>query len=327
MHRKIRRALVALPTVALLAVGCSQDDVDKVVEATRDRQQAPRGERGLGVFMGGGDVEEVRQFQEWVGSEVTHVGAFLPGKTWEKFHETGFLDQWAGTGYTLSLGVPILMTDEPGSLRQGAQGAYDEHFRRLAQDLVSKRLGNTILRVGWEVNGDWYPWAAEEDPQAFGEYFRRIVRTIRSVPGTEGLRFDWNPGLGPANVPDGSYPGDEYVDIIGMDIYDREFSSELADPAKRWEQMVNQPYGLAWQRDFAAAHGKPISFPEWGVSERHEGGGKQDNPLFIRNMNEWIRSNNVEYHNYFEFDAPDEGGSRLMDGQNPEAASLFVQLF
>jgi Glycosyl hydrolase family 26 len=327
MHRTIRRALAPLPILAVLAVGCSQDDVDKVVEATSERQPAARGEGGLGVFMGGGDVNEIREYEQWVGSKVTHVGAFLPGKTWDAFHQTSFLDQWAGTGYTLSLGVPILMTQEQGTLQQGASGAYDEHFRRLAQDLVSKGLERSILRVGWEFNGDWYPWAAEKDPAAFGEYFRRIVTTMRSVPGGDQLRFDWNPGLGPANVPDAAYPGDEYVDIIGMDIYDREFSPELADPVKRWEKMVNQPFGLAWQRDFAAAHGKTLSYPEWGVSERHEGGGQQDNPVFVRNMDEWIRSNNVEYANYFEFDAPDEKGSRLMDGQNPQAGSLFQQLF
>jgi Glycosyl hydrolase family 26 len=327
MHRTIRRALVLPALLAVLAVGCSQDDVDKVVEATSDRQPATRGEGGLGVFMGGGDVGEIRDFERWVGSKVTHVGAFLSQKSWEQFHETSFLDQWADSGYTLSLGVPMLVANQPGNLRQGASGAYDDHFRQLAQDLAAKRLGSTIIRLGWEFNGDWYPWAAEKDPQAFAEYFRRIVDTMRSVPGAEELRFDWNPAIGPAEVPEAAYPGDEYVDIVGMDIYDREYTNELADPAKRWESMVNQPFGLAWQRDFAAAHGKPISFPEWGTSDRHEGGGKQDNPLFIRNMNEWIRSNNVEYANYFEFDAPDEQGSSLMDGQNPAAGQLFVQLF
>jgi hypothetical protein len=44
-------------------------------------------------------------------------------------------------------------------------------------------------------------------------------------------------------------------------------------------------------------------------------------------MHEWIRTNNVEYHTYFEFDAVDEKGAQLRDGGNPRAASLFQQLF
>jgi hypothetical protein len=328
MHRTIRRALVPLSVLAVLTVGCSQEDVDKVVAASRERsQQAVPGRHGLGVFMGGGSVDEIHQFERWVGSKVTHVGAFVSQQSWDAFDETSFLDRWRGTGYTLVLGVPLLTENGGGSLKQGADGAYDGHFRQLAADLVAKGQANAILRLGWEFNGDWYKWEAAADPPAFAAYWRHVVDVIRSVPGTDRLRFDWNPAIGPADVPEGSYPGDDYVDIVGMDVYDRNFTAGLADPTKRWEEMVSQPYGLAWQRDFAAAHGKPLSFPEWGTSDRHEGGGAQDNPFFIRSMNEWIRSNNVEYHNYFEFDAPDEDGARLMGGSNPESAALYQQLF
>jgi hypothetical protein len=328
MHRTIRRALAPVAFLAILAAGCSQDDVDKVVSSSGNRTaQATTGQKGLGVFMGGGDPGEIQSFERWVGSEVTHAGAFLSRRSWAAFHEVGFLDRWRNSGYTLSLGVPMLTTNDGGTLRQGAQGAYDQHFKQLAADLVARGQGNAIIRLGWEFNGDWYPWKAEADPASFAAYWRRIHQAMRSVPGAQGLRFDWNPAIGPKRVPEGAYPGDQFVDIIGMDVYDRNYTAQLADPAKRWQDMVNQSFGLAWQRDFAAAHKKPLSFPEWGTSDRHQGGGAQDNPFFVRSMNEWIRANNVEYHNYFEFDAPDEQGSRLMDGQNPHSASLFQQLF
>jgi hypothetical protein len=328
MHRWLRDALAPLALLAVLAAGCSQDDVDKVVAASRDRApaQAPAGSRGLGVFMGGGDVQEIHSFERFVGSKVTHVGAFVSRMSWARFDELSWLQKWRGSGFTLALGVPML-TNDGGSLRAGASGAYDAHFKHLAEQLVANGQGNAILRVGWEFNGNWFTWKAEDDPQAFAEYWRRIHRVVRSVPGTQGIRFDWNPAIGPADVPAAAYPGDEFVDIIGMDVYDRNSTGALADPARRWQDMVNQPFGLAWQRDFAAAHGKPISFPEWATSDRHQGGGQKDNPLFIRSMHEWIRSNNVEYHNYFEFDAIDEKGAQLTDGGNPQSASLFQQLF
>jgi hypothetical protein len=47
MHRWLRDALAPLALLAVLAAGCSQDDVDKVVAASRDRApaQAPAGSR------------------------------------------------------------------------------------------------------------------------------------------------------------------------------------------------------------------------------------------------------------------------------------------
>jgi hypothetical protein len=277
--------------------------------------------------MGGGDADELSDFERFVGSEVTHAGAFVSKKSWDRFRELDWLEEWEDSGYTLSLGVPMLTERDGGSLQDGARGRYDAHFRHLAEQLVAHGQGDAILRLGWEFNGDWYPWAAAEDPRAFAEYWRRIHRVMRSVPGAEGLRFDWNPAIGVADVPEEAYPGDEYVDIIGMDVYDRPKSAEEADPAARWQRMVDQPYGLAWQRDFAAAHRKPTSFPEWATSDRQRGGQKADNPVFIRNMYEWIRSNDVEYHTYFEFDAVDERGAQLMDGRNPRAAETFKKLF
>jgi hypothetical protein len=329
MHRSIRRALAPLPLLAILAVGCSQDDVDKAVTSSGGPgpRQSAQGRQALGVFMGGGDAQEIQQFERFVGSDVTHVGAFVSKKSWAQFRQLSWLAEWKNSGYTLSLGVPMLTNTDGGSLAQGAQGAYDDHFRHLAQQLVANGQGNAILRLGWEFNGGWYPWKASGDPKSFAAYWRRIHGVIRSVPGAEGIRFDWNPGIGPASIPEGTYPGDEYVDIIGLDVYDRAKSVADADPAKRWQRMVNQPYGLAWLRDFAAAHGKPMSFPEWATSARQQGGAKSDNPLFIRNMHDWIRSNNVEYHLYFEFDAVDEKGAQLTDGGNPRAASIFQQLF
>ena len=33
---------------------------------------------------------------------------------------------------------------------------------------------------------------------------------------------------------------------------------------KVWDFHLNSQYGLPWWKKRAAAHGKPLSFPEWG---------------------------------------------------------------
>ena len=68
-------------------------------------------------------------------------------------------------------------------------------FIDTAKALVRNDLADTVVRIGWEFNGEWMPWAAAKDPESFKSYFRRIVETMRSVPGQQ-FRFEWCPDYG-----------------------------------------------------------------------------------------------------------------------------------
>ena len=127
-------------------------------------------------------------------------------------------------------------------------------------------------------------------------------------------------------APDRAYPGDAYVDYVGADVYDNSWIADYRDPVARWKDFVTQPYGLQWQSDFATAHGKPMTFPEWGLSTRSDGHGGGDDPYFIQQMYDWISTHDVAHADYFEYDAPD-GRHSLMNGQFPNAAAKFQALF
>src|SRR4030095_3058110 len=120
----------------------------------------------------------------------------------------------------------------------------------------------TIIRLGWEFNGDWYKWAAY-DPGAFAGCFRKIVGAAEQT--APGLRWDWTVNRGPGqSVRDArdAYPGDAFVDIVGIDSYDI-WPGVSDDPS--CAVHLNGPYGLKFWADFAAQHGKKLSVPEWGV--------------------------------------------------------------
>ena len=53
--------------------------------------------------------------------------------------------------------------------------------------------------------------------------------------------------------------------------------------AQRWAGLVHQRFGLQWQARFAAAHHKPVAFPEWGL-------WGFDDPQFVRDMAKWVRT-------------------------------------
>ena len=203
--------------------------------------------------------------------------------------------QYGGSGYTLSLGVPIIPTDSSGAavgtLAQGATGAFNSYYVTLAQTLVAGGLSNAYLRLGWEFDGSWMPWAATT-PSAeasFASYFQQIVTAMRSVSG-EQFRFVWNPDAG-AFTQSGysvaaAYPGNAYVDVIGLDAYDQSWAVPQT-PANAWAS-TDLP-ALTAAQQFASSNGKPLAFGEWGVAIRSDGHGLGDDPYFVNQMVSWMQ--------------------------------------
>lgn len=188
---------------------------------------------------------------------------------------------------------------------RGAHGAYDEHVRELATNLVAKGLGSSVIRLGHEMNGTWYPdnvGSTPRDFRAWRMYFRRIVRIMRSVPGAHFV-FDWNVAAGYRPIPFSAYyPGDGAVDIVGIDFYDYGFPGVSTRPgAARWRGQYRQPGGLAAAIAFARKHHKPISLPEWGLATR--GGTKNgigDDPYFVAQIAKLVKRSDLAYQAYFE---------------------------
>ena len=105
---------------------------------------------------------------------------------------------------------------------------------------------NAILRLGWEFNGNWFPWSvgSSTDAANFVAFWRQIVTTMRAVPG-EKFKFLWNPnGPSPTTYrPDQAYPGNAYVDYVGTDVYDNFWGTPFTPPAA-WAHQLTQQWGL-----------------------------------------------------------------------------------
>jgi beta-mannanase len=237
---------------------------------------------------------------------------------------------WHNSGYTLSLGVPMIPTDSSGTpvgtLATGATGAYNANFVTLAQNLVAAGEGNSYLRIGWEFDGSWYPWSATTPATeaSFAAYFAQIVTAMRSVPG-QSFRFVWNPDAA-AFTQSGynvelAYPGSAYVSAIGLDAYDQSWVSPQT-PTTAWNGYVLP--GLEAAAAFASAQGKPLAITEWGVAIRTDGHGLGDDPLYVDNFTAWMKNpaNDVVYESYFDFNA-DGTNSLITGGSFPNALAHF----
>ncbi|HZV25028.1 MAG TPA: glycosyl hydrolase [Acidothermaceae bacterium] len=204
--------------------------------------------------------------------------------------------------------MPMLPDGTHYTLAACAAGAYNAYWRAAATNLVAHQLPNTIVRPGWEFNGSWYHWAAKDNITGYVGCFRTIVTTMRSVAG-QHFAFDWNPTLGAGAFPAQlAYPGDAYVDYIGVDIYDSSWSRYptaatglAAAQAAAWNDDVNGADGLAFWSAFARSHAKPMAITEWGLVAMTNGHGGGDDPAFVDHMFDFMTdpANNVAYEHYF----------------------------
>ncbi|MFQ5426976.1 MAG: Ig-like domain-containing protein [Gaiellales bacterium] len=283
------------------------------------------GSAALGVYKAPAHPPAVDAFGAWLGRQPKYALDFLAFDDWTEISEPiWWLERWQGSPYTMVFSVGIVPDDGVATLAQGAAGQYDAYWSTLAQNLVSYGQGSAVVRLAWEFNGNWFPWSASLDPGSFVTYWRRIVDTMRSVAGAD-FRFDWSPVAGVSAIdPETVYPGDAYVDYIGMSVFDQSWYAGWQDPVQRWTHVKTFPFGLEWQRGFAGEHGKLLSYPEWSLIERPDGHGGGDDPYFIERMHKWLRENRdaIAYHIYFD---PDP--KSLTENYYPNSAVRFRELF
>jgi hypothetical protein len=278
----------------------------------------------LGVYAGQADPFGVAVFGLQTGTLPSYATDYLD-KTggWAAMDAATNVATWSPTHYHLVLGVPIL--PGVGTLAQGATGAYDQYFTILGQNLVSDREADAVLRLGWEFNGTWFPWSVANaaDAANFVSYWRQIVTTMRAVPG-EKFTFLWNPNSSSPTTysPAQAYPGNDYVDYVGTDVYDNFWGSPFT-PDAAWVHQLTQQWGLDWLSAFAVEHSKPVTIPEWSDEFRTDGHGLGDDPSFIDNMAEWFVTNKVAFASVWSYDSSATYRNNLLDGTFPLALARF----
>ncbi|MFI7544359.1 glycoside hydrolase family 26 protein [Actinoplanes sp. NPDC049599] len=290
-------------------------------------------------------------WHRWSGTRAPYALDFAAGDSWANI--TGpdwLLDPWQAAGRRLIYSMPMF-PHRPGDsarvhgarLAACAAGRYDARWAELGRRLVARRMATTIVRPGWEFDGSWYPWSALGRERQHMNCFRHVVTAMRRVPG-QRFQFLWNPGIGVQRFPaERAYPGDRYVDLIGVDVYDtswtpgsypgpaaatREQRHALA--AAVWSRVRDGDHGLRFWARYAAAHGKPLAVPEWGLSARADGHGGLDNPLFIEEMVRFVRDprNGVAFAMYFDADSAHGDRHRIStpDSRFPLSRAVFRRL-
>ncbi|NEG70398.1 glycosyl hydrolase [Bifidobacterium choloepi] len=183
----------------------------------------------------------------------------------------------------------------PGGDYSGTFNAMLDGIAAVANDAV--RADGTqipiIFRPLHENNGSWFWWGATHASNAeYIELYRYIVDYLRDVKGVHNLLFAYSPGgtfNGDATDYLATYPGDDFVDILGYDDYDTDNSS---NDSSAWIATVIKD--LQMISDVASARGKVVALTEFGRSgDRafHESGTGDLDTAFFSELADAIAEN------------------------------------
>lgn len=187
-----------------------------------------------------------------------------------------------------------------GMLAACAAGEHDQQWRDFGTAMTRYGRGDSIVRLGWEMNESSMAWRGLSTTDYIACY-RHAADAIRATDPQVVLDWTINAHNTPADLCGGlstnCYPGDAYVDVIGIDNYDHHpWSPTKAD----FDRTAAAPEGLTWLYDFARAHGKLFSVGEWGVMPTADAG--KDNPDFVRWMHAWFAEHapHLAYEAWFQ---------------------------
>lgn len=205
--RKIAALLVAVMVLLGLASPAAAETADE--RTVRDGLWSGHWEQG--------------EFEARLGRPVVGNQTFAPFGTWAAL-EDGLSDRVNGTTpsrITLGL-IPV-----GASLATAAAGGYDSHYDTLTKTLAGATRPEIQLRLGWESNGDWYPWGygnsateAAQYRQAWEHFAWFAVANGVDLHTRVKLEYNVISERRTGWFPGGEgYPGNEWVDIFSLDQY------------------------------------------------------------------------------------------------------------
>lgn len=204
------------------------------------------------------------------------------------------------------------------------RGVYDDFFRDWARE--AKQFATPIqLRFGFEFNGEWFSWSG--NPEAFKLAWRRAHGIFAEVQA-DNVVWVWSPNV--VSIPDEPgndmhlyYPGDDVVDVIGVDGYNW---GDDHDPWHTWDS-------------FASIFAEVLTEFERRYPTKRamiaEMGSCPDDPAQPGRRATWIREAHatlqhfpqVESIIWFNFDKRREGEHNWRIDADPESLRAFNETF
>jgi mannan endo-1,4-beta-mannosidase len=247
-------------------------------------------------------LENVDQLDDWidaVGVTPDVMDLYVAWDAFDRFPDD-LGDELADRGVTLKLTwepwVAEGGVDQPTyRLATIAGGDHDRYLRRWGGQIADLEQ-DVIIRLMHEMNGDWYPWSPgvnSNEPADFVAAWQRI-HTLFGEEGATNVIWEWAPNqlYDGATALEPLYPGDDYVDRIGISAYNW---GEDAAEYHRWRAVdeLFQPT-VAEIRTFTDV---PI-----GIAETASSSVGGDKAAWLESLFRYALDNDYAFLTYFNME-------------------------
>lgn len=203
--------------------------------------------------------DAITRFQEDYGKKPFFVLVFLD---WGSYPDEKMVRDVYGAGSVLMITwEPWRAVQKEGidydALLRGEDDAYLREFAAKLK-VIEKPV---FLRFAHEMNGDWYPWAGDKiTPEKYKKIFWHIRKIFDQV---QAINVRWVFSVNAENVPtenkfDLCYPGDQFVDYIGVDGY----NWGVTQLWSRWQSFKEIFSGV--YEEITRRYPKPVLITEFG---------------------------------------------------------------
>lgn len=133
----------------------------------------------------------------------------------------------------------------------------DKYLRQFAKDAAKANVP-VLLRYASEMNGTWTAYSGK--PDLYIEKWR-LVHDVMEAEAPNVMML-WNVFTMPENTIDDFYPGDDYVDYVGVNIYNVVYHNDTLEEKSDFEDpllLLDYVYNTY-------SHKKPIVIGEFGAT-------------------------------------------------------------
>lgn len=294
----------------------------------------------IGAWLGEWPSDEnhaVENFEQQVGVRVDIVDVFLDwytpahnvSHTIKHIAAQGSVAMltWEPHGYTT---VDILDGTKTIPLRDGTRRTVDQYIDDFADgicDVERETAQPVIMRIMHEMNGNWYSWGVTYEVEGkkpnSDQSYQQAWRKIHGIfeRHCEDTLWIWavnHFSVGTGATFTGTYPGDAYVDYVGMDGYN------WGDKADWGWQGFDTLFSQVYCQVRGQVPGKPILIAETATTE--VGGEKAG---WIRQMFERIAYDDYPgvvgfvYFNFAKYEVEIQGNMDWPVTSSPQATDAF----
>jgi len=184
-------------------------------------------------------------------------------------------------------GLEQFKAEKKFTLEKIIKGDFDKELRAWAKSAKNHNIP-IIIDFALEMNGDWFGWSGHfngtnsknkygksnyfDGPEKYRDAYRHIIDLFRAQK-VSNVTWFFHPNIQSSpneewNLPKYYYPGDEYIDWIGISIYGAFY------PKKSYWDTFDDILKENYQNILEISSTKPLAILEMGVTDHHISGKK-----------------------------------------------------